>query len=178
MAKLLAAQLTVNTLVNAVATAGEEIGWRGYMLTRLIEAEAPSPILLSGLIWGAWHAPLILGGVYATSVFPFLSAAIFTVSIVGQSMVLAYVRLASGSVWPAVIGHAAWNAVIQGVFDRSTVPPSGVHWVGEDGILVALASIAIALAFTRQKRPAFRSPGVRLASSTSPRVGRRWADIH
>ena len=42
--------------------AGEEIGWRGYMLTRLIDAGVPRPILASGLIWGLWHIPLILGG--------------------------------------------------------------------------------------------------------------------
>jgi membrane protease YdiL (CAAX protease family) len=161
---LLVVQLTVNTLVNTIATAGEEIGWRGYLLTRLIESGVPFPILVSCLIWAAWHAPLIIGGVYASSAFPGLSAAMFALSIVGQGFLLAYVRLASGSVWPAVIGHAAWNAVIQGVFDRSSGAQVGVHWVGEDGILVALASVIIAIAFTFRKRPLLLTPGKSLAS--------------
>ena len=42
--------------------AGEEIGWHGYMLTRLVDAGMAKPILTSGLIWGLWHVPLILGG--------------------------------------------------------------------------------------------------------------------
>lgn len=47
-------------------TAGEEIGWRGYMLTRLVDSGIKAPILISGLIWGLWHAPLILSGQYAS----------------------------------------------------------------------------------------------------------------
>jgi len=39
-------------LPNALLAAGEEIGWRGYMLTRLIDAGVPRPVLVSGLIWG------------------------------------------------------------------------------------------------------------------------------
>ncbi|HLG77399.1 MAG TPA: hypothetical protein VKX46_13370, partial [Ktedonobacteraceae bacterium] len=42
---------TVGTLINSFVTAGEEIGWRGFMLTRLIDAGAPYPVLLSGFIW-------------------------------------------------------------------------------------------------------------------------------
>src|SRR5829696_6734341 len=54
---------TVNILPASFFAAGEEIGWRGYMLTRLIDAGVPRPVLVSGLIWGLWHIPLILAGV-------------------------------------------------------------------------------------------------------------------
>src|SRR5712692_4975677 len=63
-ALLLAIRLTIGVPIAALAAAGEEIGWRGYMLTRLIEAGVPRPIFVSGLIWAGWHLPLILGGVY------------------------------------------------------------------------------------------------------------------
>ena len=62
----LAAAATIITLYSARTAAGEEIGWRGYMLTRLVDAGVPKPILTSGLIWGVWHVPLIVGGVYLT----------------------------------------------------------------------------------------------------------------
>ena len=58
-----------------IFASGEEIGWRGYMLTRLIDAGVPRPVLTSGLIWGLWHVPLVLGGVYAAGPSPALSAA-------------------------------------------------------------------------------------------------------
>ncbi len=50
--------------LGADVAAGEEIGWHGYMLTRLVDAGVAKPILTSGLIWGLWHVPLILGEVY------------------------------------------------------------------------------------------------------------------
>jgi hypothetical protein len=96
---------------------------------------------------------MIVGGVYATSDFPLISAVSFTISIVAQGMVLAHVRLVSGSIWPAVIGHAAWNGVMQGVFDRSTIAHSGINVVGEDGVLVALASVLLAFVFVRRRKP-------------------------
>ena len=39
---------TIGTAVSAVWAAGEEIGWRGYMLIRLIDAGLPHPVLISG----------------------------------------------------------------------------------------------------------------------------------
>jgi len=46
----LAVAATVVTFNCAGTAAGEEIGWRGYMLTRLVDAGLPKPILTSGLI--------------------------------------------------------------------------------------------------------------------------------
>jgi membrane protease YdiL (CAAX protease family) len=150
-------QLTLGTVLGALSAAGEEIGWRGYMLTRLIDAGVPRPVLASGLIWGAWHLPLILGGGYAAGPRPALSAVVFLCTIVPVAFLLARLRLESGSVWPAVVGHAAWNATIQGAFDASTVPGASQLWVGESGILVAAVSAAIATLLVRGKlEPASR----------------------
>src|SRR5881394_2081248 len=65
---------TIVTGYSARTAAGEEIGWHGYMLTRLVDAGVAKPILTSGLIWGLWHVPLILGGVYLTGPPPILAA--------------------------------------------------------------------------------------------------------
>jgi membrane protease YdiL (CAAX protease family) len=56
--------------------AGEEIGWRGYMLTRLIDARVPAPILTSGIVWALWHLPLVLGGGYPVASSPVAIAAL------------------------------------------------------------------------------------------------------
>lgn len=146
-------RLTIGVPVAAIAAAGEEIGWRGYMLTRLVAAGVPRPVLVGGLIWAAWHMPMILGGVYASSNTPLASAGLFLVSIVGLSFVLARGRLESGSVWPAIVGHSAWNTTIQGIFDFSTVPDPNAVWVGESGVLVALATLLVAF-LLRSPKPA------------------------
>jgi membrane protease YdiL (CAAX protease family) len=66
--------------------------------------------------------------------------------VLGLGIAIGVVRLRTGSVWPAVAMHAAWNAIIQGPFDRSSVGPGATVWVGESGILVAVASLLAGLA--------------------------------
>ena len=58
--------MTVGLVLNLVRAAGEEIGWRGYMLTRFIEAGIPRPVLTHAIVWGLWHLPLILFGLIYT----------------------------------------------------------------------------------------------------------------
>ena len=135
---LLVSALVLNVLTGMIFAAGEEIGWRGYMLTRLIAAGVPKPILVSSLVWGLWHIPLILSGRYVTSSGPLLSAALFMVTIVAGGYLIAWLRLATGSVWPAILFHASWNTVIQDIFDRSTLGKS--IWLGESGLLVVIVS--------------------------------------
>jgi uncharacterized protein len=147
--------LVVNTLAGILFAGGEEIGWRGYMLTRLVDAGVPHPLLVSGLIWAAWHLPLILSGQYAAGPYPALSAALFAVAVIAMACVIGILRLRTGSVWPSIVLHACWNAVIQGPFDRSAAGPNAKLWVGESGLLVAAATVAFAVAvavFDRRHR--------------------------
>jgi membrane protease YdiL (CAAX protease family) len=148
---------TLGTLVSCVSAFGEELGWRGYMLTRLMLAGVPKPVLVSGLIWAFWHVPLILTGQYAAGTRPRLSAMLFVVGVVADGYLAAYVRLRSGSVWPAVIYHGAVNAVIQGTFDRATVGTPQA--VGESGWLTATSAVAIVVLVTRGPWRLQRRPG-------------------
>lgn len=116
---------TLWTVLSCLLTAGEEIGWRGYMLTRLIDAGVPRPVLASGLIWGLWHVPVVLAGGYAAGPSPALSAVVIMVSITSFGYVIARLRLETGSIWPAIVLHAAWNSIIQGPFDGATAGTGG-----------------------------------------------------
>ncbi len=136
--------LFFGALATCKYAAGEEIGWRGYMLTRLVDSGIGAPILISGLVWGLWHAPLIVSGQYAAGPHPILSLGLFLAGIVAAGYVFAWLRPSSGSIWPCIWGHAVWNAVIQGAFDRST--SGGSVWVGESGVLTAAVLILFAIA--------------------------------
>ena len=149
---------TIEVLPSALLAAGEEIGWRGYMLTRLIDARVPQPILVSGLIWGGWHVPVILAGIYAAGPFPLLSAALFMGEVISISYVFARLRLATGSVWPAIVLHGAWNSVIQGPFDGATAGAARLLWTGESGILVVLTLVLATIIVARWPRPMLRQP--------------------
>jgi len=149
---------TIGLLANVLLAAGEEIGWRGYMLTRLIDAGMPQPLLMSGLIWGLWHVPLILAGIYAAGPLPLLSAALFMGAAISSSYVFARLRLATGSVWPAVVLHAAWNSVIQGPFDGATAGAGRLVWTGESGILVVLTLVLATIILARRPTPMLHQP--------------------
>jgi uncharacterized protein len=161
--------LTLGTAVGAIFAAGEEIGWRGYMLTRLIDAGVPRPVLVSGLIWASWHLPLIVSGQYAAGPHPALSAVLFVFCVTGAAYVAARVRLESGSVWPAIALHASWNALIQGSFDRFTRGrgwgPGATIWTGESGVLVVIVVLLFALAVVSRPWPVRRSPREEPAST-------------
>jgi membrane protease YdiL (CAAX protease family) len=158
----IAINLTLGCVLAAISTTGEEIGWRGYMLTRLIDAQVPRPVLVSGVIWAAWHMPLILSGVYAVGRYPWLSPFVFALGMVAGSFVYARVRLESGSVWPAVVLHSAWNALIQGTFDAFTSGSSRQHattsWTGESGLLVALFTVVWAWVLSPRRASLYGPP--------------------
>lgn len=78
-----------------------------------------------------------------------MSAPLFLITIVSAGFLFAWARLATGSIWPAVVLHAAWNSIIQGAFDRSTTAEDALLWTGESGILVAAVLIGLAIASTR-----------------------------
>jgi uncharacterized protein len=169
----LASAATWMAVLGFLLTAGEEIGWRGYMLTRLIDAGVPRPVLASGLIWGLWHTPLILAGMYAAGSWPVVSTVLFMVQITSTGFVIARMRLETGSIWPAIAQHGAWNSIIQGPFDLAT-KSSGAGatlWVGEEGILVAITMVVAAVIFSRGHWTIRRVPEVQqgeVAASPAP----------
>jgi membrane protease YdiL (CAAX protease family) len=135
------------------STGGEEIGWRGYLLPRMIDARIPQPILFTSLIWGLWHLPVVFAGVYAVGPSPWLSAAGLMVATLAFGSILAWIRLGTGSVWPCIIAHAAWNAIINGAFTPATQNATQNMWIGETGILVAVTLVISAFWLSRSWRP-------------------------
>ncbi|MFJ7817241.1 type II CAAX prenyl endopeptidase Rce1 family protein [Bacillus toyonensis] len=128
----------LGSLLNLIPVMGEEMGWRGYMLTRLVDAEFSRPILISGLIWATWHVPIVIAGLYVEGTSVFLSVLGIYFCIVPFSYIKAYLRLITGSVWPSVIIHTTWNAIIQGPFARATTGYQLEIWIGEAGLITAL----------------------------------------
>ncbi|WP_235883906.1 CPBP family intramembrane glutamic endopeptidase [Saccharopolyspora elongata] len=96
--------------LQVIPALGEELGWRGYLTQALLPLGQPGAFLTTGVLWGLWHAPvLILGYNYPT--LPIVVAFIMMVcfcTLVGT--LLGWLRLASRSVWPAVIAHGFLNA--------------------------------------------------------------------
>jgi membrane protease YdiL (CAAX protease family) len=102
--------LVISVLVNCLFTVGEEVGWRGHLLVRLLGLGPLPASLLVGVVWGLWHAPLIGLDGYEYGLRSWAAAPILCLFTVPVAVVLAWLRLRSGSVWPCVLAHAAINA--------------------------------------------------------------------
>jgi uncharacterized protein len=101
---------TLGIPFNMIFTFGEEFGWRGYLLPRLAPLGGISAAIITGVIWGLWHAPLIVLDGYNYPGHPWPGVAMMVVFTVALGMIFAWLRFRSGSVWPAVLAHAALNA--------------------------------------------------------------------
>jgi membrane protease YdiL (CAAX protease family) len=83
---------------------GEEYGWRGYLQSELLKMGRVRGVLLVGVIWGAWHWPLILMG-FSYPGYPLLGLVLTVLFTTGFAIVLGYAVLRSGSVLLAAYLH-------------------------------------------------------------------------
>jgi membrane protease YdiL (CAAX protease family) len=123
----------VGMLPNFFLAFGEELGWRGYLLTRILRTGWPFPLLASGLIWGVWHFPALLLTSQAHGPFTLVG---YTTMTVLFGVFVSWLRLESGSVWVATMAHASYNAFVQAVGMRCFPGEDEWLWVGDYGILI------------------------------------------
>src|SRR5215218_4389773 len=102
--------LTLSALVVTLFTFGEEYGWRGYLLPRLLPLGEIRASVLLGLIWALWHLPLIVAGLNFPGVNVWLALLVFAFVTVSISFAYTWFYVASsGSVLIAAILHASFN---------------------------------------------------------------------
>ena len=89
--------LLLKALPNVLFTLGEEYGWRGYLLPRLLPLGEIRATLLVALIWGLWHVPLLLAGLNYPGVNPWLAILVFLFTVVALSFAYTWFYLASSS---------------------------------------------------------------------------------
>jgi len=136
----------VNLIPAAIMALGEEIGWRGFLVPELTNwLGLKKAGWISGLIWAVWHLPGILSGEYSQHGTPiWFQLTCFSIMVVSTGMILAWMRMRSGSIWPAVVFHATHNGVIQMFFDRITLDTGKTaYYTGEFGF--ALVPVLVLL---------------------------------
>jgi len=100
---------------------GEEIGWRGFLVPELSKVVGFTGVsLISGLMWAAYHFPVLLFGDYNKGAPAWYSLTCFTLMVVADSFILAWLTLRSRSLWPAAIFHGSHNLFIQSIFTPLT----------------------------------------------------------
>ena len=133
----------------------EEIGIRGYLLPKLLPLGRKRALLVSGLVWATWHMPLLL----LTSLIPVgnkvISVPLFYAAVVAASFFYGYLRIASGSLWPASIAHATHNSawVLMVSFTATSSPVLvNSYLLGDSGILITAGAALGAVLVSRFAR--------------------------
>ena len=148
--------LTLGVITALITAVGEEIGWRGLLVPQLARTNSFGRTgLISGIIWGLWHVPVIIGGGYTSGAPTWFAVAAFMVVIIGMSFAFAWVRLVSVSIWTAALMHSVHNSFIQSFLDKVTVNTGSTeYFTTEFGIALAAMGIIIAFIFWRIGIPA------------------------
>jgi membrane protease YdiL (CAAX protease family) len=140
----------INFLIGAAIAAltfalAEEIGMRGYLQPRLMSLGRTRALLLVGLVWATWHMPLYY---FVAKLFPvgnvLLFLPLFYGTIVAASFFFGYLRIYTGSLWPASIAHSVHNAAWQalGAFTATSSPALvNLYLVGDYGILILIGVV-------------------------------------
>ncbi|MGD2171580.1 MAG: CPBP family intramembrane metalloprotease [Gammaproteobacteria bacterium] len=132
---------------------GEEIGWRGYLTSCFAALDARGAVLLVGFVHALWHLPLmLLTTVYHDGGNPVLVVPLFTATLTLGGVFYGYLRLRSGSLWPVVLAHAAFNQAWQALDDvTSSASPLAMEYLaGESGLLTLLAVAVVACSLLRR----------------------------
>lgn len=135
--------LGAGATINAVAAFGEELGWRGLLAHELRETGFWPASLLTGLIWGVWHLPLIIHG-YNYPGHPVAGPILMTLMTALLSPLIGYVRWRAQSVFAAAVFHGTFNAAATLVILVRGGDSMTVGFTGAAGLVtLGLADIAL-----------------------------------
>ena len=123
--------LFLSPFLNVLNCFGEEWGWRGYLLPKMLKKLKVVPtLLITGVIWGLWHMPLtIMGHNYGNGYLGYPVTGILAMCIFCTvlGIILSYVTIKTKSCIPAILGHGMINGfAATGIYFTSLDNPYNV----------------------------------------------------
>jgi uncharacterized protein len=142
-------------MISSVAAGlGEEIGWRGFLAPEMTRAFGfTRGTFFIGVIWTSWHLPILLFADYNAGTPWWFGMPCFAVMVICSCFAFNWLRLRSGSVWPAAILHGSHNVLIQAWLTPITAARGDItpYAIDEFGFMLALSAIVIAVVFWRKR---------------------------
>lgn len=141
--------ITLGVGVKSVFTLGEEWGWRGFLVPKLLQlTSARKTAMISGIIWAMWHYPMIIFLDYNGRTSLWFGLICFTVMIVGLSFLYTWIWIKTKSIWTVVILHASHNLFIQQIFSPVTYDTGNTKYIiGEFGLGVLFVGVVLTALF-------------------------------
>lgn len=133
-------QLPLGIAINAIVLLTEELGWRGWLWDRWRSMGFWRGNLAIGLLWGVWHAPIIVMG-HNYPGMPLWGPVLMVVFSVLLSPLIGWLREYGRSVLSASIFHGGINAL--GGFSLLFLSSADMPWRG----IVGFGGFAVLLAF-------------------------------
>ena len=142
----------VAPFINMLPALGEEVGWRGFLLTELLPLGEWPAIIISNVIWGVWHVPVNMLG-YNYPMHPQLGCVVFTSFCVLCGALLSWLRIDSDSVLAAALAHGSLNALAggMGVLARLHAPVDTLY-AGITGLVGQGLLLVVVLLLARRRR--------------------------
>ena len=138
---------TVGMVAKLSRALGEEIGWRGFLVPELSKVVGFAGIgVISGLMWAVYHFPVLLFANYNAGGPAWYGATCFTIAVIGESYILAWLTLRARSLWPAAILHASHNLFIQSIFTPLTSDTGPTKYIIDEfgiGLVITVTIVAI-----------------------------------
>ena len=159
------AAITYAPFLNVIPCLGEEAGWRGF-LTPYLKARCgrTKGLLLSGLIWGVWHWPVIIfaGYEYGLTYWgaPVLGPLLFCFFTTALGVLFSLLYEKTGSIWICALAHGAINAFAN-IPSLFLVPDGGYQQTlgpFANGLIGGLPLLLLALFVLLKKAPASQEP--------------------
>jgi len=144
--------LLVNVIFLAIATLGEEIGWRGLALPGLLARFGPlKASLILGLLWYAWHIPfwVVTGSLDQNAATELALNFLFIVP--GTLYITWFFLHTLGSLLPVIGFHLVFNIVNVSIFPVTGIPAAYAVFTGLS--LVVVAAILPGFIRERAKEP-------------------------
>jgi hypothetical protein len=150
----LAIELLIGGLIISVFILGEEYGWRGYLLPKLLPLGEVKATVAVGLIWAGWHLPLLVAGLNYPGQSLWLAIPLFALVVVALSFPLTwFYRLTGGSVVLVSLLHGFINSYGDGLTADQVIPGGNSLVTGSAGLVtLALLLLIIGLVYGVFKR--------------------------
>jgi membrane protease YdiL (CAAX protease family) len=138
-------KISTGLVIGTLFALGEEIGWRGYMLPRLLSFGVVPAMLIVGFLHGVWHLPIMLTtDYYHNTGNPLLVVPLFLVTLTFAGVFFGFIRIWTGSVWAVAIAHAAANMAWEIMTEiTETKSPLVLEYVGGESGVIMIAGLLV-----------------------------------